>query len=246
MASNRYTLLFLTPLLVFPADVRGQQTLHAGETHAEQRQLTRQELLESDRWHQLVQSFDAWLSVQKVYNQPEVAALQDGLKERVAAMSADELLDFIYDTEERLAVLMSDEAVDARHFLSFFTEQARRERVAPNGNVPDVFGMTVSELRQELESFQRRRAERSAAQQAFNRGQTEQARAVMQDQRVRAAQREKYAREAHARQARLQTQQLRQRQQQQQPRSRYIPRRRPLVTSEMAAQWAILQGLRGF
>jgi hypothetical protein len=196
-------------------------------------------MLRSPRWRRLERSFDQWLSVQKIYTTAEIAELKAELQRRVVSMSSDELEDFIDDTEQRLAVLLSDEAMDARAYLDVFTDRARRDRVARGGEVPQVFDMTVSQLRQELHEFQQRRAQRGAAQRDHTRRQTERAAALGQEQRARRARQQEARRQADARQA---DRQSRNPPPPPQPaRSRYAPQ--PLVTSEMAARLAVLRGL---
>ncbi|MEQ8848067.1 hypothetical protein [Botrimarina sp.] len=202
----------------------------------------RQRILQSDSWRRLMRSFDEWLSVQKVYTEPEVAQMKDSLQERVATLTAAELQDFMADTSERLDVLMSESARSARSYLGVLTQQARRERVFRSGDVPDVFDLTVSQLRDELDQLQQRRAERAAAQQKFNQAQAQRNAAAAQ-QRQSQAQQQENIRQARSLAASTQQQQLQERPRQA-PRSPYMPR--PLVTSEMVARYEILRSLRGF
>src|SRR5688572_21971825 len=129
----------------------------------------RQQLLERRRWRHLQQLFHEWLAVQDIYTPEEIAELKTRLQQRIQGMTAPELEDFMDDAEERLNLLLSDEAMQARTWLNFFTPQARREMVASNGEIPDVLDMSVSQLRRELDQFRQERAERGATQAALNR-----------------------------------------------------------------------------
>jgi hypothetical protein len=128
----------------------------------------RDELLNSRRWRRLQRQFDDWMSVQVIYTPEEISALKARLQDHIYGMSAEELEDFIDDAEVRMGLLLSDEVMEARSWLSFMTPQARREKVSSNGEVPDVFGMSISQLRMELNQFQQQRAQQAAAQAAIN------------------------------------------------------------------------------
>jgi hypothetical protein len=132
----------------------------------------------------LEQLFHDWLTVQNIYSPEEIAQMKARLRQRIQEMSAPQLEDFMDDAEERLHLLLSGEATQARSWLSFFTPQARREMISPQGAPPDVFGMSVNQLRQELDQFQQQRAERAAAQSAFNRSRDQQVATVEQQRQA--------------------------------------------------------------
>jgi hypothetical protein len=120
-----------------------------------------------------------------MYSPAEIETLKTRLKERIQKMSAPELEDFMDDAEERLTLLLSDEAMGARNWLSFLTPEARRNMISAQGQVPDVFGMTVSQLRQELNQFQQQRSERAAEQASINRVRDQQVAEALQDRAAR-------------------------------------------------------------
>ena len=151
----------------------------AGESYS------RETILQSQRWRRLRRQFDEWLSVQKIYTPAQVAELTTALERHVASMPTSELEDFIDDTEERLAVLTSDKAMDARSYLSFFTDEGRRQRIANGGEIPNVFNITVGQLRQELNQFQQQRAARSANQAAFNQSREQSVTAIAEQRSAR-------------------------------------------------------------
>ncbi len=195
------------------------------------------------RLQKLEQAFDQWLSVQNIYTDAEVAAMKAKLQQQARAIPASELEDFIDQMEARLTILLSDEAMDARHYLSFYTEQARRKQFAPSGKMPQVFEMPVAELRQELFDFQQQRAQRAANQNTFSQLQGQQAQAIAQQQRDRQARQAQSINQARSQVAAQQQQQPRQKPQPPMG-SRYAPR--PLVTSEEFARHEVLRGLWAF
>jgi hypothetical protein len=125
------------------------------------------EILESDRWRRMQRQLNGWLSVQTLYDDDEVAALRDTLRGSVQKMSANEVEDFLEDMEDRLAVLTSPEAEDARLWLSQFMATARNPEQQLGRNRPDVMNMTASQIRQELLWLQQAREQRARAQASF-------------------------------------------------------------------------------
>ncbi len=131
----------------------------------------RQQILQSDRWRQAVRGFDEWLSVQKLYTPAEVATLRAQFQSRVSRMSPAELRDQLDRMEEKLAVLNSPEAEDARRWLGqFLAVQAKYTDAQLREMRPDVARMTASQIRQELARFQQRRGQTQQSQAAFQQG----------------------------------------------------------------------------
>jgi hypothetical protein len=130
---------------------------------------SRREILESERWRQAQRTLNEWLSVQQIYTPEEVAAIREAYRLRIDAMTPQELNEFMRDMEERLAVLMSPQARDARQWLSQFLSVSRNPEAALGRPLPDVANMSASEIRQEIEWLQQHRAARQEAQLAFDR-----------------------------------------------------------------------------
>ena len=89
-------------------------------------------------------------------------------------MSPQQLEDFIVDMEDKLSVLLSDEATDARSYLSFLTPQARRQKMAQQGIQPNLLNTTASQLRQELSQFKQERISARQTQAGFDRSREQQ------------------------------------------------------------------------
>jgi glutaredoxin-related protein len=131
----------------------------------------REQILQSERWRNAVRGFEQWLSVQQLYTPQEVAVLRAQFKSRVDRMSPAELQEQLTRMEEKLAVLSSPEAEDARRWLAqFLAVQAKYTDEQLRQMRPDVARMTAAQIRDELRRFQARRGEaqmgQSAAQQA--------------------------------------------------------------------------------
>jgi hypothetical protein len=128
----------------------------------------REEIFNSERWRRANRAFNEWLSVQRVYRPEQVAAIRAELNQRALAMSPGELEELLKSMEERLQVLLSPEAEDARQWLGQFLAVARNPEQQLGRNLPDVLNMTASEIRQELRWLEQHRAARQQSQAAFN------------------------------------------------------------------------------
>ena len=180
-------LLAVTWVLLMSIPAWAEQTPSADDPpsgFAVEEPSARDEILQSSRWRRVRRSFDEWLSVQKIYTDQQVAEIREELRRRIDSMTAIELEDFLYDMEERLEVLMSDEVKDARNWLSVLTMEARRRQLVQDGELPDLFGMTVTQLRQELRRFEQQRAGQAAAHSEFNRQREQQVATAMENRRA--------------------------------------------------------------
>lgn len=135
----------------------------------------RQQILESDRWRRTMRDLDEWLSVQTIYSEGEVAAIQANLRENMASKSAAELEQLLKDMEDRLKVLTSPEAKDARLWLADFMAVARNPEQQLGRQMPDVWNMTASQIRQEIQWLQQTRAQRQQTHSSFQQSRAVQA-----------------------------------------------------------------------
>lgn len=133
------------------------------------REAERQKILDSEPWREAERKLNEWLAIQQIYSPDEVAALRAELAARVAGMSPDALKAFLSESEERLAVLMSPDADEARQWIAQILAVARNPESQFGGPLPDVANMTAGEIRAELQRFQQRRSSRQQAQAAFDR-----------------------------------------------------------------------------
>jgi hypothetical protein len=145
-----------------------------GAARDDTEEAARRKILDSDRWRRAYRRFNRWLSVQQAYTADQIEAVQTDLKAKVAKMSSRELEEFLEDMEERLDVLTSPEAEDARAWLAQFLAVARNPESQLGRRRPDVLNMTASEIRQEILWLQQHRASRQQQQEAFNRSRAQQ------------------------------------------------------------------------
>lgn len=146
----------------------------------------RQQILQSERWRNAQHGLEQWLSVQQLYTPQEVAVLRAQFKSRLDRMSPAELQQQLERMEEKLAVLASPEAEDARRWLAqFLAVQAKYSDAQLRQMRPDIANMTATQIREELQRFQARRGQGQLTQSAAQQGRALQVQSArnMQDAR---------------------------------------------------------------
>lgn len=123
----------------------------------------RQEILQSDRWRRMQRNLNEWLSVQTIYTAEQVDAMRADIRKRCESMSPRDLADFLEDMEERLDVLLSPEAEDARVWLKQFLAVAANPEAQLGRPLPDIANMSASQIRREIQWLQQHRAARQQA-----------------------------------------------------------------------------------
>jgi hypothetical protein len=149
------------------------------------RDAERQKILESDRWRAAQRNFDKWVDVQTIYSADEVASLRAELAERVSGMSPEGLESFLKEMEDRLAVLLSPDAKEARQWIAQILTVARDPESHFGGPLPDVLHLSAGEIRAELQRFQQRRSSRRQAQAAIESSRQSQVQAARDQQAAR-------------------------------------------------------------
>lgn len=135
------------------------------------REAARRQILESERWQRARHDLNQWLSIQKLYTPEEVAVLRREFQGRIDRMSPQELAVQLSEMEEKLSVLASPEAEDARRWLAqFLAVQAKYTPEQLRAKRPDVARMTASQIQLELAKFQQRRGGVQQSQAAVEQG----------------------------------------------------------------------------
>jgi hypothetical protein len=193
MAFRHHQALTLVLLIVsavgwLTVPVRAQDA--AGQNSApsaiDPQEAARRQILESDRWRNARNKLNEWLAVQQVYNPDEVATIKAELAARIAKMSPHELENLLGEMEERLTVLTSPEAAEARAWVTQFFAAARNPEQLLGRSRPDLMNMSADEIRKEIQWVQQRRGSRQQAQAAFEQGRALQVQSAEQVQAARA------------------------------------------------------------
>ena len=123
------------------------------------------EVLAGSRWRRAMHELDEWLAVQPVYSPERVQRIKADLAARVAGMTSYELEYMLDGLGQKLHVLESREAQDAREWLGrYLSVMADDRRAALLANVPNVLDLSAAELEARLAEVEKKRAqvERSA------------------------------------------------------------------------------------
>jgi hypothetical protein len=126
-------------------------------------------VLQSPEWLAMQRDFQSWLAVQQIYSTEEMTAIVNDLNQRALSMSESERKELLADMQERLKVLMSPQANEARQWVSQFRATAANADERLQGKRPDVMSMSAQEIRDELGNFDRDRRREAQAQAAFER-----------------------------------------------------------------------------
>jgi DNA-binding transcriptional MerR regulator len=131
--------------------------------------LEREKILNSPEWRQTQQAYKQWLSVQKIYTPAEVARLKAETAAKINSMSVAQLRSLLDSAHEKIQILMSTQAEDARLWLA--QRMAVEVRLTPDEikkERPDIPNMTAAQLELRLKELEQQRQQTKGAQQAFN------------------------------------------------------------------------------
>jgi hypothetical protein len=117
------------------------------------------EVLAGSRWRRAMHELDEWLSAQTVYPPDRVRQIKAELAERVAGMTSYELEYLLDGLDQKLKVLETPAAKDARDWLGrYLSVMADDRRAALLARVPDVLDMSADELAAALAEIEEKRA----------------------------------------------------------------------------------------
>lgn len=109
--------------------------------------------------HELMHEFDAWAAVQRLYAPERIEQLRAELTQRLQSLSGAELEDFIDEADQKLRILNSAAAREARQWLKDTLAVASKKRADRlRAELPDVSSMSAAELSEALSGFEAQRA----------------------------------------------------------------------------------------
>jgi len=136
----------------------------AGDDEADEAR-RKTEVLAGSRWRRAMHELNEWLATQPVYSPERVARIKRELATRVAGMTSYELEYLLDGLDEKLLILESPAAADAREWLGrYLAVMADERRAAVVANAPDLLEMSAAELTATLAEIeqQREKVERAA------------------------------------------------------------------------------------
>jgi len=138
---------------------------------------SREEILDSLQWAKAKQQFDAWIVIQKAYNDTEIEAIKSEFRNRIDTMNAVELQLFLEEMEAKIAVLMSPATRDARRWVAMYTDK-KQDEVAKRYGVEDPIRLPAAQIEAALSEIAAARQSKLAASTAFQQSRSAQAKAV--------------------------------------------------------------------
>ena len=127
------------------------------------------EILNSPEWRRAIFELGQWFETQQIYPPKRVAELKRDFNSRVAGMSAYELRYLLDDLNEKIAVMDSPEAREARawvgQYLSTISGGRRSKLLA---STPDITKMSAAQLAHEISRLETTRQNLVSQQANFN------------------------------------------------------------------------------
>jgi hypothetical protein len=118
----------------------------------------KRQIMASPEYREAQAAFREWLSVQQMYDEGQIKELRTELDQRIEGMSASELEEFLLAVREKLNILLSPEAQEARKWAAnYMSVLATHKAEEFKKKLPDVVNMTNSELEQYLDTYRRQR-----------------------------------------------------------------------------------------
>jgi hypothetical protein len=119
--------------------------------------VAREEFLESEAWKETMQSWNAWLESQKLYDRRQVKRMKQSLGDRVERASLDELETIQDELRAKLDILNGPQATNARRWLND-TLAVASDKYAKQvrARMPDVANLSPGELRAAFNQFAER------------------------------------------------------------------------------------------
>lgn len=117
------------------------------------------DIMHGPQWQRAVSEFGGWLATQTVYTPAEVRRIKVRFNEQVAAMSSYELEYLLDSVEQKMRLLDTPQARDAKAWLGeYLSAMSDARRAQELRNVPNLLDMDAARLWQEIQRIDRKRA----------------------------------------------------------------------------------------
>ncbi len=131
--------------------------LSVGAQHVYAQTTDREKILNSAPWKKAMEDLQQWSSVQQIYDKDQLAAKKQELDKKIAAMSAPELSSFLTELQQKLVILHSDEARNARKWLDETMAVAAPAYAKKlRSQFPDIVEITPEQMQSQLDAYQSR------------------------------------------------------------------------------------------
>lgn len=117
------------------------------------------DLMDGAQWQRAVAELGGWLATQTVYTPAEVWRIKVRFNEQVAAMSSYELEYLLDSIDQKMRLLETPQARDAKAWLGeYLSAMSDSRRAQELRNVPNLLDMDAAQLWQEIQRIDRKRA----------------------------------------------------------------------------------------
>ena len=141
------------------------------KSSADDDQVRKAEIMNSERWRRAIFELGEWLSAQEIYTPHQVRTIKADFNRKVAKMSSHDLEYLLDDLDAKFKIIDTPEARDARswlgQYLSVMSDQKRAEVLK---DMPNVVSMTAGQLEQEIQKLEQKRSSLQRQQAAFDEG----------------------------------------------------------------------------
>jgi hypothetical protein len=139
------------------------------------KEVTKADIINSPEFRRAMFEFNEWLTSQPIYTPQQVAQIKDQFNHRVAEMTAPELGYLLADLEEKMQIINTPDAREARAWMAqYLSVMSDKKRAQTLKDVPNVATMTAAQLAAEIAKIQQTRDTMDSEQAAFQRGQAAQ------------------------------------------------------------------------
>jgi hypothetical protein len=129
--------------------------------------LTRKaDIMHGPQWQRAIAELGNWLTTQTVYTPTEVRRIKVRFNEQVAAMSSYEIEYLLDSVEQKMRLLDTPEARDAKAWLGeYLSAMSDARRARELRNVPNLLDMNAAQLWEEIQRIDRKRGSLQQRQQ---------------------------------------------------------------------------------
>lgn len=117
------------------------------------------DIMHGPQWQRAVAELGGWLATQTVYTAAEVRRIKVRFNEQVAAMSSYELEYLLDSVDQKMRLLDTPQARDAKAWLGeYLSAMSDARRASELRNVPNLLDMNATQLWEEIQRIDRKRA----------------------------------------------------------------------------------------
>ena len=157
---------FAVSITVWAADLCSATAPDADLASTECDLVRKADIMHGSQWQRAVAELGGWLATQRVYTPAEVRRIKVRFNEQVAAMSSYELEYLLDSVDQKMRLLDTPEARDAKAWLGeYLSAMSDARRAQELRTVPNLLDMNAAQLWEEIQRIDRKRASLQQRQQ---------------------------------------------------------------------------------